>query len=166
MREQDAIQLVKQNISAFNQGDAQGLAATLSENAIYREIATQQTTRGRENVVKAALQWREAFPDVTETIQNIVASGNTVTAEITWEGTHRGTLVTPTGTIPPTGQRMQVQVSQVYTLENGQLKQTNTYFDMMTMLRQLQTKQQQAWQHGQAQPLQMRLTEGVLSQLQ
>jgi steroid delta-isomerase-like uncharacterized protein len=144
MAEQDAIKAVQANIAAFNAGDAQKMAATLADNTVYEEMATQRRLQGKEAAVKLALEWRQAFPDAKGTIQRITASGNTVTAEILWEGTHKGTLTSPAGAIPATGKRVQMRAVQVTTVEGGKLKQTNHYFDLMTMLQQIGATPQQA----------------------
>lgn len=119
------------------------MAATTAENAVYEEMATQRRTQGRDATVQLAMEWRQAFPDAKGTIQRITASGNTVTAEILWEGTHKGTLTSPAGAIPATGKRVQMRAVQVATVEAGKLKQTNHYFDLMTMLQQLGATPQQ-----------------------
>ena len=43
------------------------------------------------------------MPDVKGTITNSFATGNTVTLEVTWNGTHTGQMETPDGTLPPSG---------------------------------------------------------------
>jgi hypothetical protein len=90
------------------------------------------------------MDWRQAFPDAKGTIQKITASGNTVTAEILWEGTHKGPLASLAGAIPATGKRVQMRAVQVATVQGGKLKQTNHYFDLMTMLQQIGATPQQA----------------------
>jgi hypothetical protein len=50
------------------------------------------------------------------TVRHAVASGDTVTLEITFEGTHNSNLVTEQGTIPASGRRL--------------------YFDLLGMLTQ------------------------------
>ncbi|MBM3947715.1 MAG: ester cyclase [SAR202 cluster bacterium] len=143
MAEQDAIKTVQANIAAFNAGDAQKMAATTAENAVYEEMATQRRIQGRDATIQLAMEWRQAFPDAKGTIQRITASGNTVTAEIFWEGTHKGALPSPAGTIPATGKKVQMRAVQVTTVEGGKLKHTNHYFDLMTMLQQIGAAPQQ-----------------------
>jgi steroid delta-isomerase-like uncharacterized protein len=179
MAEQESIRIVQENIAAFNAGDAARVGATLAENPIYQEFATQRTAKGKQSVVQATMQWKQAFPDATGTIERIVANGNTVAAEILWRGTHQGTLSGPAGAIPATGKQVQVRASQVITIEGGKLAQTNHYFDMATLLQQLgawqqqqqQTaqqaiSQQQATQQGQWQQQQQQTAQQIGSQRQ
>ena len=68
---------------------------------------------------------------------NAVASGNTVTQEITWEGTQTGPLVGPGGTIPPSGKRQVTRAAWIAIIEEGKIKESRQYFDMMALLQQL-----------------------------
>ena len=137
MVQQDAIKVVRESIEAFNAGDTKRFSNTLSSDAVYEEFATQRRVSGRDEIVKAVMGWRQAFPDAKGAISHIVASGNTVTMEITWEGTQRGPLVGAAGTIPATGKRVKVPAAQVVIVEGGKLKSTRHYFDMMTLMQQL-----------------------------
>ena len=57
--------------------------------------------------------------------------------EITWEGTQTGAMVSPGGTIPPSGKKVTLQAAQVVTVEGGKVKETRHYFDMAGMLEQM-----------------------------
>ena len=137
MAGQDVINLLKENIEAFNAGDTNRFGGTLAEDGVYDEKGTQRRVSGKTEIVNTTFGWRQAFPDAKGTIQNIFASGNQAVAEILWEGTHTGDLPGPGGTIPATGKRIKVPASMLVTAEGGKLKETHHYFDMMTMLQQL-----------------------------
>ena len=137
MAEQDVINLVRENIEAFNANDMDRFGATLADDSVYEELATQRRVEGPDEIVKVMEAWKQSFPDGNGTIQSIFASGNRVVAEITWEGTHQGDLVGPQGTIPASGKRVQVAASFVATEEGGKLKEVRHYFDLMTLLQQI-----------------------------
>jgi steroid delta-isomerase-like uncharacterized protein len=128
---------MRENIDAFNIGDWERVKATLTPDSVYEELGTQRRIQGADEVIKADQGWKQAFPDAKGTIRNIFASGNLVTAEVVWEGTHRGALAGPGGTIPATGKRVRVPAVLVATVQVGKIKETRHYFDMMTMLQQL-----------------------------
>src|SRR5919201_1687018 len=100
--EQD-IQVVRDNVAAFSAGDWDRFRATMTADAVYHELGTQRRVQGPDQIVEIARTWRQAFPDTRGTITHVVASGNTVVAEITWEGTQTGALVGPGGTLPASG---------------------------------------------------------------
>jgi steroid delta-isomerase-like uncharacterized protein len=137
MAEQDVVKLAREEIDAFNAGDWQRFKTPLAADAIYQEPATQRRVQGPDQAVQISQAWREAFPDVKGTITNAMASGNTAVLEITWEGTQRGPLTSPSGTIPASGKRVSLPAVQVVTVQGNKIKETRHYFDMMSMMQQL-----------------------------
>ena len=77
------------------------------------------------------------MPDVKGTVTNAVATGNTVTLEVSWTGTHTGPLQGPTGTVPPTGKQRTTRSGWGLDFEGGQVKQSRHYFDMLHFMQQL-----------------------------
>ena len=63
--------------------------------------------------------------------------GDTVVLELTWRGTHKGPLQTPTGQIAATGKPIEIEACQVYRIADGKPQSMRQYFDMATMLQQL-----------------------------
>jgi len=137
MAEQDAIRIARENIDAFNAGDWQRVKATLAPDSVYDEVATQRRLQGADEIVQALQGWKQAMPDAMGTVTNAVASGNTVTQEITWEGTQSGPLVGPGGTIPASGKRQVTRAAWIAIVEGGKIQESRQYFDMMALLQQL-----------------------------
>ena len=137
MADQDAVSVLKENIAAFNVGDAQKLGDTTTEDGVYEELGTPLRTQGKAETVEKLPEWRKGFPNAKGTIQNIFSSGDKAVAEIVWEGTHTGDFQTPQGTIPPTGTSIRVPASMVVTVEGGKIKEDRHYFDVMTLLQQI-----------------------------
>lgn len=138
MTEKDVIKVLQHNIEAFNHGDFEAFGGTLAETGNYEEYATHRVTRGREEQLELSRGWRKAFPDARGTIKNIFASGDQAVAEIVWEGTHDGDLEAPEGTIPATGKRIRLPASMVAKVKDGKIAESHHYFDMQTLLSQLQ----------------------------
>ena len=137
MAEQDAIRIARENIEAFNAGDWQRVKATLAPDSVYDEVGTQRRLQGVDQIIEAFKGWRQAMPDVKGTVTNAVVSGNTVTQEITWEGTQTGPLVGPGGTIPPSGKRQVTRAAWIGTIQGDKITESRQYFDMMSLLQQL-----------------------------
>jgi steroid delta-isomerase-like uncharacterized protein len=133
----DLIKIARESIEAFNAGDWERMKAALTADSIEEEVATGRRMRGPQEIMQTAQGWKSAFPDAKGTITNAVASGNTVTQEITWEGTQTGPLEGPGGAIPASGKRVKVRAVQVLTYEGEKIKENHHYFDMMTMLQQM-----------------------------
>ncbi len=137
MAEQDLIRVARESIDAFNAGDWERTKATVAGDYLYDEVATQRRIQGADQVIEAFRGWKQAMPDAKGTITNTLVSGNTVTLEITWEGTQTGPLVGPGGTIPASGKRQVTRAAWVSAIEGDKVKETHHYFDMMGLLQQL-----------------------------
>ena len=137
MAEQDLIKIAREAVDAFNDSDWERTKAIMTPDYIYNEEGTGRRIQGPVEVVAALQAWKQAMPDVTGTVTNAFASGNTVTLQVTWNGTHTGPLEGPTGTIPASGKRQTTPAAWIFTFEGDKIKETHHYFDMMTLLRQI-----------------------------
>jgi steroid delta-isomerase-like uncharacterized protein len=133
------IELLKKNIEAFNKGDFETFGSTFAPKGRYEEHATRRVSSSRDEEVDLTRGWRDAFPDARGTIRNIFASGDQAVAEITWEGTHKGNLEGPTGTIPPSGKHVSVPASMVVKVRDGEITESHHYFDMNTLVDQIRS---------------------------
>lgn len=69
--------------------------------------------------------------------RNVSTCENTITLEVTWQGTHTGTLQTPQGPIPPTGKQIALHGVLVADVEGDRFTSTRNYFDLMTLMNQI-----------------------------
>lgn len=60
---------------------------------------------------------RECFPDLTISIEDVMAEGDWVTARVTMRGTHRGEFQG----IAPTGKRVEVRAIDMFRIEDGKI---------------------------------------------
>ena len=60
---------------------------------------------------------REGFPDLTISIEDVMAEGDWVTARVTMRGTHRGEFQG----IAPTGKRVEVKAIDMFRIEDGKI---------------------------------------------
>jgi steroid delta-isomerase-like uncharacterized protein len=141
---EDAIRAASAEVEAFNEGDWERYRETLTDDSVYEEFATQRRIDGPDEIIQANQAWKEAFPDARGTIENAVASGDTVTLEITWRGTQSGPLQTDQGEIPASNRQAEVSAVQVLKLEGGKIRHNRHYFDMMTLLEQVGALEQPA----------------------
>ena len=137
MGEKDPVAIAKESVEAFNAGDYEKMRALTASDGIYEETATNRRLVGVNSIEEAFRGWRTAFPDAKGTINKAFSMGNTAVLEIVWEGTQRGVLAAPFGTIPPSGKRVNVKAAQVVTVDGGKIKETHHYFDLMGLLAQI-----------------------------
>ena len=137
MGEQDLINAARGIVDAFNQDDWERVRAPLTPNSVYNELGTQRSLKGPNEIAEGFQGWKQAMPDAKGTITNSFASGNTVTLEITWTGTHTGPLVSSSGTIPPSGKSQKTPAAWILEFEGNKVKESRHYFDMVTLLSQI-----------------------------
>jgi steroid delta-isomerase-like uncharacterized protein len=89
---------------------------------------------GPEGVKAQARSLRAAFPDLTVTIEDLVAEGDLVAVRATWRGTHQGNF----RGVPPIGRRIELCGMAFWRIAGGQIRESWNLIDMPTLMRQLQ----------------------------
>jgi steroid delta-isomerase-like uncharacterized protein len=135
-----SLDVARANVEAFNAADWDRFIATLAEQCVYDELATQRHVEGLDAVLEANRDWKEAFPDVRGEVSRAIADNGAVTLEITWEGTHSGPLRMPTGDIPPSNRHVVIRAVEVFDVEGEKIREAHHYFDLMSLLQQLGAK--------------------------
>lgn len=88
--------------------------------------------------------WRTAFPDLTMTVDTLIAEGDQVVAAVTMRGTHTGVLDGDlvnwlTSRLEPTGKQVEINGIFIYRIFNDRLLNAphHAMGDWLAMLRQL-----------------------------
>ena len=137
----DTLTVAREDIEAFNAADWDHLRELYSDDAVYEEAATGQTYRGPDAITEANVAWKRAFPDAKGTVTNAAVADDTVTLEVTWEGTQDGPLAMDDGQeLPPSHNRVVIKAAEIYRFEGDRIKEEHHYFDMLGMMEQLQAK--------------------------
>jgi steroid delta-isomerase-like uncharacterized protein len=86
-------------LAAWNRGDPEGIAASVVEDVMWRDVALGKPLQGREALVTAAQKYMNAFPDLRIHETSSTLAGSRLAQELTIVGTHQGELlgVSPTG---------------------------------------------------------------------
>ncbi len=89
---------------------------------------------GPEGPKRAAREWRAAFPDITFSVDELIAEDDEVVVRVTLQGTHLG----PFQGIAPTGRRVAVHGVELARLADGRIVEEGWHFlDELGLLRQL-----------------------------
>ena len=137
MAEQGVVGVAKAQVIAYNEKNWGAVTEALGPNVVYDEVGTNRKLTGSGQVIDAWKGWATALPDSKATFEAAHIAGNTVVLELTWRGTHRGPLQTPTGQIPATGKPIEIRACQIVDVKDGKVQAVRHYFDMATMLAQL-----------------------------
>ena len=137
---QQLIDAAKAPTLAYNQKDWKAVRASITQDFIYDEVGTGRKVQGADQTITLFQGWAEAIPDSKATIDNAVASGNTVLLEVTWRGTHSGPLQTPKGSFAATGKKIEVRAVAVIEVTGERARTQRHFFDMATLFQQLGIK--------------------------
>jgi steroid delta-isomerase-like uncharacterized protein len=125
--------LWQRHVLAENRRSIDGLLATLSEEPVYRVMATSATHRGREAVASFYTGLFDSMPDVTLDLVEVYIGENGVVEESVLTGTQTGDLFG----LPATGRAVRLPLTIVFPMRNGQILGERLYFDLDSLQRQL-----------------------------
>lgn len=81
--------------------------------------------------------FKAALPDARMEVVRAVESGNEVFLAGRFRGKHTGALTMPQGSVPASGNEIDVPFADYFRVENGQIAAHETYWDQMAMMGQL-----------------------------
>jgi predicted ester cyclase len=86
-----------------------------------------------EAAKQEAADFRQGFPDVRSTIEDLIAEGDKVVARWTSHATHQGEYMG----IPPTGREVEFTGISVYRIEAGKIAESWSVEDELGLMRQI-----------------------------
>ena len=107
-----------------------------AEGGTFTDHSIGVTYRGQELGLTVEV-YAKAFPDMHRELFRFFVVGDTVIVELALQGTHKGPLALPAGTVPPTGKRMNAPCCDVFQLKDGKIVSFNCYPSGTMILAQL-----------------------------
>jgi steroid delta-isomerase-like uncharacterized protein len=133
MTHDDITALFVQRHDAWARRDADGLAATHSEQSVS-DSPMQGKLVGRARIRAVYAEWFDAFPDLTFTSRRLIIDGTRV-AELC---TLRGTQSNPFHGVPATARRVDFKGAWFYTIgPDGLIAEDERVYDVTRVLMQL-----------------------------
>jgi steroid delta-isomerase-like uncharacterized protein len=99
----------------------------------HHDSSTPDVGRGPESEKKRATLYRNAFPDIRFTIEDLIAEGETVVARWSCRGTHKGDL----NGIAPTGKQFNIPGVSIARFTNGKMFEGFVNWDALGLMQQL-----------------------------
>jgi len=81
--------------------------------------------------------FKNALPDAHMELVRAVESGDEVFISGRFKGTHQGDLVSPQGTIPASGNSLDLPFADYFRVEDGKIVEHEVVWDSMAMMGQL-----------------------------
>lgn len=120
----------------FNTGNLELIDQLVAPDAVDHDPAQPphiRELRGPEVLKRTVKMYREAFPDVRMTVEDVFSEGDRVALRWRAEGTHRGELEG----LAPTGVHAEVTGISVDRWQGGKVVESWTQWDNLGMARQL-----------------------------
>lgn len=138
MPAQDNAATVRDLYELFNQAQLERAVELAATDVEVDLVPFGRTFHGHDGFLEFMRSFKDAFPDLQITVVNQIASGDWVTTEFSWSGTHTGPLATPSGEIPPTGRAVAgARVCELYHFLDGKVAHLRNYHDAASWLGQL-----------------------------
>jgi predicted ester cyclase len=115
----------------FNKGNLSALDALFTTN--FKEHQDGMMPPNLDGLKGAIRSLRGFFPDLTLTIEEIMADGDKTWARLTGRGTHRGQFMQ----WPPTGKTITITVIDICRFENGKIAEHWGVADRLAMMQQI-----------------------------
>lgn len=117
----------------FNEGRLQEGDELLSPSYVFHDAPPGAPSEGPKAVKQTVSMFRNAFPDLKISIEDLVAEGDKVSARATTRGTHRGTIFG----IPATGKTVTMTGLTMVRIADGQITDSWVKNDVVGLLKQL-----------------------------
>jgi steroid delta-isomerase-like uncharacterized protein len=116
----------------FNQGNLAVVDSLVAPDVVDHDLPAGMPG-GSAGAKLLFAGFRQAFPDLHLTVEDVIVEANRAVARGTMTGTHRGTFLG----VPPTGRRFSIHWIDVYRIEGGLIRETWHLEDFLGMLVQL-----------------------------
>ena len=140
----DNLSIARRLYDGWNERAFEEIADYTTDDSELVVVGTGDVFKGREGALKYNQNWADGFPDGRITVDNMVASGDTVVVEFSGHGTHTGTLQTSMGDIPATGKSLTLHLCDVLEFRDGKIVRQRSYFDTGSLMAQLGLLPEQA----------------------
>jgi ketosteroid isomerase-like protein len=116
--------------------DTAKFMSLFAEGGYFYDIAAGKKYYGSDIGLTVDI-YAAAFPDMHRELGNFYFHDNVVIVELSLNGTHKGDLAMPVGTIPPTGNEMHAPCCDVFTIKDGKVVSFHCYLAATVLFGQL-----------------------------
>jgi steroid delta-isomerase-like uncharacterized protein len=109
------------------------LAADYIEHPSTPDESKKEEPTGPDGMKRFVAMFRNAFPDITFTIEHMVAEDDKVAIHLVGQGTHRGEL----HGLPPTGKHVRIGGAAIHRIQDDKIVETYQVVDRLSLREQL-----------------------------
>ena len=133
----DMTQVASELIKAFNDADWDRLRTLIAPDLSYAENGTRRRADDADAYIDLLKATRQAFPDLTGTIEATATNDDIIAQRIVWEGTHTGVLETPNWPAQASGNHVRVVGSIWSRFDGDTIREIHTHIDALTLREQI-----------------------------
>jgi ketosteroid isomerase-like protein len=116
--------------------DTAAFVDLFAPDGYFYDVSAGQKYYG-DDIGKPVDIYARAFPDMHRALDKVMDAGDVIIVELSLNGTHKGPLVLPAGTIAPTGKEMHTPCCDVFTLKDGKVMSFHCYTAATILMAQL-----------------------------
>jgi predicted ester cyclase len=116
--------------------DTEKFVSMFADGGYFNDVSAGMKYYG-DDIGKTVDIYATAFPDMHRELYNFYTEGDVVVVELSLNGTHKGGLALPAGTIKPTGKEIHAPCCDVFHLKDGKVVTFNCYVAVPILLEQL-----------------------------
>jgi steroid delta-isomerase-like uncharacterized protein len=134
MTQQDANKDVLRRFYAefWNAGNVDAVDALVADDYVDHQPVPDMPA-GKAGFAELIRLWHTGFPDITETVEDLIAEGDRVVGRFTFRGTHTGEFMG----IAPTGRKVSMTGIDIVRVEDGRIAEFWYAEQLHDLLRQL-----------------------------
>lgn len=133
MSEQNKTNIRRLFEEVWNKGQVAVADELFASTYTHHDSSTPDLGRGPEGEKKRVTLYRNAFPDIRFTVEDMIAEGETVVARWSCRGTHKGEL----NGIAPTGKQFNITGQSIARFTNDKMFEGYVNWDALALMQQL-----------------------------
>ncbi len=126
-------ELVKREWEAWSKGDFETFKELLAPDYVYFVPSRNTKPMSLEETIELVKMLHNAFPDITFSIEELIAVEDIVISRFIMRGTHEGEFQG----IPATGNKVEMSGIMMTRIENGKIVEDKKELDLLGMMQQL-----------------------------
>lgn len=119
-------QLIRKLYQVAEEQKIQEFVDLFTADGVFYDASAGKEYRGAE-IGRTVEVYAKAFPDMHRELYTFYLTGDTVVVELSLNGTHKGPLALPMGTIPATGKKMSTPCCDVFQIKDGKVQVFHCY---------------------------------------
>lgn len=121
-----AVVLNAYHVAEGNSLDPDAFVDSFANDGVFNDMVAGAAYRGKA-LGDVPRYMVGLFPDVHRELKRITVNGDTISIELSIQGTFEGPLQSPAGTVKPNGARVDVPTADFWYLRNGKVEKFNCF---------------------------------------